>query len=386
MRSRLVKVLQPLVGLPIIVHLVELCRRVGVKRTIIVVGHQADRVKQALAELANGVEFVLQGEQRGTAHAVLQAEEALRGTSGEVLVLSGDTPLLTRALVERLLDAHLRTGAQVTSVTARLEDPTRYGRVIRDAAGNFLRVIEEVEATDEQRTVQEINAGVYCFSGPPLFRALHQVRPSRVKRELYLPEVLHIIQQEGGMVGLFVTPDPREVLGINTREELANAHAVLWRRAAIRWMDEGVTILEPETTHISPLATIGLDTILYPNVYLEGRTTIGEDCVIYPGCRIRNSHLGNRVTVLDGCVILDSEIADECTLGPSAHLRPRTRLMRKVKVGNFVEAKKSVICADLKVPPLTYVGDATHGDRVNVGAETITCKYDSFAKHPTIIE
>jgi bifunctional UDP-N-acetylglucosamine pyrophosphorylase/glucosamine-1-phosphate N-acetyltransferase len=386
MRSGLVKVLHPLAGLPMLAYLLELCRRVGVKRTIVVVGHQADRVKEALAEMASGVEFVLQAEQRGTAHAVLQAETPLRGTMGEVLVLSGDVPLLTDGLVERLLETHGRTQAQVTVVTTRLENPTGYGRVLRDATGNFLRVAEEVEATEDERSIQEINVGLYCFSAPALFRALHQVRPSPVKGEFYLPEVLPIIQRERGTVSLFVAPDSREVLGINTREELAEAHAVLRRRIAGHWMAEGVTILDPATVHLSPLVTIGRDTILYPNVHLEGRTSVGEGCLIYPGCRIRDSRLGDGVTVLDGTIILGSDIADACILGPYAHIRPASRLMRKARVGNFVEVKKSVLGEGSKAPHLTYVGDATVGDRVNIGAGTITCNYDGFAKHQTIIE
>lgn len=388
MRSDLVKVLHPLNGLPMVCHIVELCRRLGVKRTLMVIGHQAERVREALAGMP--VEFVVQAEQRGTAHAVLQAESAMGGSDGNVLVLSGDVPLLSDALVARLVATHQRARADATLLTTRLPNPSGYGRVLRDRRGAFRGIVEEVEATPTQRRITEISAGVYCFRAARLFAALHQVKPSSVKKELYLPEVLPIIlktgRKAGGGVATVQAEDPREVLGINTRAELAEAYAVLRGRIVARLMAEGVTCLDPAGVHVSSLATVGPDSTLYPNVQLEGRTRIGEGCTIHAGCRIRGSHLGNRVTVLDGCVILDSEIADDCTIGPYAHLRPGSRLLRKAKIGNFVEVKKSVIGEGSKVPHLTYVGDATLGDRVNIGAGTITCNYDGFAKHPTVIE
>ncbi len=388
MRSDLVKTLHPLNGLPMVRHALELCRRLGVKRTLVVIGYQAERVRDVLGEVP--VEFVVQTEQRGTAHAVLQAEGALEGFDGSVLVLSGDVPLLTDALAERLVATHVKARAHATLVTTRLANPTGYGRVLRDRRGAFRAVVEEVEATPAERRVTEINAGIYCFRAPTLFAALHRVRPSPVKRELYLPDVLPIIEKVGrkggGRIATVLADDPREVLGINTRAELAEAYGVLRRRIVDGLMSEGVTCLDPASVHVSSLATVGRDSTLYPSVQIEGRTTIGEGCTIHAGCRIRDSRLGNRVTVLDGCVIVESEIADDCVVGPYAHLRPQSRLRRRAKVGNFVEVKKSVIGEGTKVPHLTYVGDATLGDRVNVGAGTITCNYDGFAKHQTIIE
>ncbi len=390
MRSSLVKVLHPLNGLPMVCHILESCRRLGVKRTVAVVGHQAERVRETLAPLVSGVEFVHQTEQRGTAHAVLQTESALQGFDGNVLVLSGDVPLLGDALVERLVATHLRERADATLVTTRLASPSGYGRILRDRRGAFRAIVEEVEATPAQRRVMEINAGIYCFRAPHLFAALHQVKPSSVKKELYLPEVLPILRRTGGKAGgriaTVLADDPQEVLGINTRAELAEAAAVLRRRIVERLMAEGVTCLDPASVYISSLATVGRDSTLYPNVQLEGCTRIGEGCTIHAGCRIRDSRLANRVTVLDGCVISGSEIAEECTLGPYAHLRPGNVLKRRVKVGNFVEVKKSVIGEGSKAPHLTYVGDARVGDRVNIGAGTICCNYDGFAKHQTIIE
>jgi bifunctional UDP-N-acetylglucosamine pyrophosphorylase/glucosamine-1-phosphate N-acetyltransferase len=384
MRSDLPKMLHSLGGLPMVGHVLELCRRLGVKRTLVVIGHQADRVREALA--AYPVEFILQAEQRGTAHAVLQTEEALRGVVGEVLVLNGDVPLLSDELVGRLLATHAKARAVATVVTTRLANPTGYGRVLRDSRGAFRGIVEEVEATAAQRRVREINTGIYCFDAARLFAALHKVRPSAVKGELYLPEVLPILMKARGRIATVLAEDSREVLGINTRAELAEAYGILRRRVVEGLMESGVTCLDPATTHVSVLATVGRDTVLYPQVQLEGRTRIGEGCTVHAGCRIRDSEIGNRVTVLDGCVILEAEIADECAIGPYAHLRPGNRIRRKVKIGNFVEVKKSVIGEGSKVPHLTYMGDSTVGERVNVGAGTITCNYDGFGKHQTIIE
>ena len=385
MRSGLVKILHPLNGLPMVCHVLDLTHRFGVKRTLLVIGHQAERVRQALSPWAEGVEYILQSEQCGTAHAVLEAESALGGFDGDVLILSGDVPLLSDALLERLVATHLKTRAVATLVTTRLDNPAGYGRVLRDRRGAFRAIVEEVEATPTERRVTEINAGIYCFHAPRLFAALHQVKPSTVKKELYLPDVLPILQKAKRRIATVLAEDPREALGINTRAELAEAYAVLRRRMVDHLMADGVTCLDPASTHVSNLAKVGRDTTLYPTVQLEGCTAVGEGCTIHAGCRIQDSQLGNRVTVLDGCVILESEIADDCTIGPYAHLRPGSRMKRKAKVGNFVEVKKSVIGEDSKVPHLTYVGDTTIGNRANVGAGTITCNYDGFAKHRTII-
>ena len=384
MRSNLVKVLHPLGCLPMVGHVLELCRRLGVKRTLVVIGHQAERVKDALATYP--VEFILQTEQRGTAHAVLQTEAALQGFQGDLLVINGDVPLMTDVLAETLLGTHRKTRVQATVITTKLDDPRGYGRVLRDRRGAFKGIVEEVEATAPQRRVKEINAGIYCFSAPRLFAALHKVRPSVVKGELYLPEVLPILMKAGGRIASVLADDAREVLGINTRAELAEAYGVLRLRIVNRLMEAGVTCLDPATTHVSALSRVGRDSVLYPQVQIEGYTEIGEGCTVHAGCRIRDSRLGNRVTVLDGCVILESEIADEAAIGPYAHLRPGSRIRRKVKVGNFVEIKKSLIGEGSKVPHLTYVGDAIVGERVNIGAGTITCNYDGFAKHQTVIE
>ncbi len=384
MRSRKAKVLHALLGRPLVHYPVELSRRLGAKRVLVVVAHQAEEVKQSLA--GHPVEFVDQGEPKGTGHAVLRAEEALRGFEGTVLVLTADAPLLTEQTVRHLVEAHRSENAVATVLTARVAHPAGYGRILRDPQGRLHRIVEEVEATATEKQVSEINTGVYCFAAASLFEALRAVPVSPVKGEIFLPEVVRVLVQQGHPVHAVLTADATEVQGINTRAELAQAATVLRQRVNQRLMGEGVTLIDPQVTYIDDTVRIGPDTVIYPGVILEGTTTIGEGCVIHSHCRIQHSQLGEQVTVLDGSVILASEIADGCVIGPYAHLRPQSRLQRKAKVGNFCEVKKAVIGEGSKVPHLAYIGDTVMGKKVNIGAGTITCNYDGFAKHETVIE
>ncbi len=384
MRSRIAKVLHSLLGRALVHYPVDLCRRLGVKRMLVVVAHQAEEVQQALA--GQPVEFVHQGEPKGTGHAVRQAEEHLRGFEGTVLVLAADTPLLRVETVRQLIEAHHAGGAVATLLTARVAHPTAYGRILRDKQGRLRRIVEEVEATEAEKQVSEINAGVYCFAAASLFEALGRVPVSPVKGEVFLPEVVQVLVKKGQVVQAVLVADPTEVQGINTRAELAQAATVLRQRVHDRLMREGVTLIDPQATYIDDTVQVGPDTVIYPGVILEGATTIGEGCVIYSNCRIQNSLLGDGITVLDGSVIVGSEIAEGCVIGPFAHLRPQTRLKRKAKVGNFCEIKKAVIGEGSKVPHLAYIGDTQMGEKVNIGAGTITCNYDGFAKHETVIE
>ena len=384
MRSRWAKALHPVLGRPMVHYPVDLCLRLGVKRLLVVVGAQAEKVKEILA--GRPVEFIHQGEPRGTAHAVLQTEPTLAGFDGTVLVLAGDMPLVRDETVRQLLEVQTSTGAVATLLTAEVDNPTSYGRILRDQGGRLRRIVEEVEATERERSVNEINAGIYCFAGAALFEALKYVKVSRVKEEFFLPEVVQIFVEQGKTIYTLLAGDPYEALGINTRAELAQAASLLRHRVHERLMAAGVTLLDPAATYIDDTVTIGPDTVVYPGVVLEGATTIGAGCVIYPHCRIQDAHLDDGVTVLDGSVIVQSEIAEGCVIGPYAHLRPQSRLKAKVKVGNFCEVKKAVLGAGTKVPHLTYIGDATLGEKVNIGAGTITCNYDGFAKHETVIE
>ena len=384
MRSKLPKVAHPVAGLPMIAYVVEACRAVRAKRTLVIVGYQAERVREALA--GEAIEFILQQEHRGTGHALLQTEQALSGFDGDLLVLSGDTPLLTPTTLEVMVQAHRQARAHGTVLTAEVDQPHGYGRVVRDEAGDLLRIVEEPEATPREREIREINASVYCFAAASLFEVLRAIRPSAVKGELYLPDVVALLRERGHRVQAHRAADPEEVRGVNSRGELAEVHRLLWRKTAERLLADGVTLLDPQSAYIGPLVSIGPDSILYPNVTLEGRTMIGEETTIHSGCRVRDSKIGDGTVILDGCIIQESEIGERCLIGPYAHLRPQATLRAKVKVGNFVEIKKSVIGEGSKVPHLTYIGDTSIGERVNIGAGTITCNYDGVAKHRTVIE
>jgi bifunctional UDP-N-acetylglucosamine pyrophosphorylase/glucosamine-1-phosphate N-acetyltransferase len=349
--SELVKVLHPLNGIPMVCHVLELCRRLGVKRTLMVIGHQAERVRDALGGVP--VEFVLQAEQRGTAHAVLQAEPALQGFDGDVLVLSGDVPLLSNALADRLVATHRKGRAHATLVTTRLANPLGYGRILRDRRGAFRAIVEEVEATPAQRRLKEINAGIYCFRAASLFRALHRVKPSAVRRELYLPDVLPILMKARARIATVPAEDSREALGINTRAELADAYAVLRRCVVDRLMSEGVTCLDPAASTSRPWRRRDGIPRCTPTCNWRAVPASGG-CTIHAGCRIRTRAWGpgnGAGRVRDH----GKPYRRQCTIGPYAHLRPQTTLKRKVKVGNFVEVKKSVI-GEGQVPHLTYGG------------------------------
>jgi bifunctional UDP-N-acetylglucosamine pyrophosphorylase/glucosamine-1-phosphate N-acetyltransferase len=335
MRSKLPKVLHRIAGLPMIAYVLEACRSLHPKRTLVIVGYEAERVREALG--GESLEFVLQQEQRGTGHALLQTRHALSGFDGDLLVLSGDTPLLRPATLKGFVEAHRQAQAAATILTAEARHPTGYGRVVRNERGELLRIVEEPEATPEERRIPEINAGVYCFAAGPLFAALQAVRPSAVKGEFYLPDVVALIRERGGRVQAHRTADPDEARGINSRAELAEIHRLLWRDSAERLLAEGVTLLDPDSAYVGPLVTVGPDSILYPGVTLEGRTAIGEGTTIHSGCRIRDAKIGDGTVILDGCLIQESEIGDGCQVGPYAHLRPQAKLRSKVKVGNFVE-------------------------------------------------
>ncbi len=394
MRSATAKVLHRLGGRPLIAHV---CRSATAllkeaRPIYVIVGHQAEEVGDAArAELGEeGAVFVTQAEQRGTGDAVMCAREALEGANSTLLVLSGDVPFVRAETLGALVQQH-RThrgrGAACTLLSVKLDDPTGYGRVIRDAEGRFERIVEQKDATPEERQTGEINAGIYCFETRLLFDALERVRPENAQGEFYLTDVPGILRADGEDVSIYLHADAREVSGINTRVELAEFERVLRLRTLRSLMlNSGVTIIDPQHTYVSPDAQIGSDTVLHPNTHIEGRAVIGEGCEIHSGTRITDSRVGNGVVVRDNCVIVDSEIADGCTVGPFAHLRMNARMEENSAVGNFVEMKKSRLGSKSKAMHLSYLGDAEVGERTNIGAGTVTCNYDGKSKHPTLIE
>ena len=389
MRSARAKVLHQLGGRPLITHVCRAARELGPRHIYVVVGHQAEDVAAAVrAEFGDdNISFVTQAEQRGTGDAVMAARNALAQAESTVLVLSGDVPLVRSETLTMLVKQHHAANeGGCTLLSVRLENPTGYGRVIRDRDGQFVRIVEQKDASADELQVREINAGLYCFQAQTLFAALERVQPVNEQGEYYLTDVPELLSREGKPVGVYLHPDAREVSGINTRAELAEFENML-RRGAIRklMLEGGVTFIDPSHVYVSADAQVGRDTVIYPGVSLEGNSEIGEGCEIRSGSRITNSRIGHRVTIKDHCVIVDSEVADDCAVGPFAHLRMNTKMETGAVVGNFVEVKKSRIGRGTKSMHLTYLGDATIGENTNIGAGTVTCNYDGKAKHPTTI-
>jgi len=388
MKSRRAKVLHELGGAPLIAHVVRAAQALEPRAIVTILGHQAEEVERAvLAEVGELASFVIQERQRGTGDAVESARRVLENSDSLVLVLSGDVPMIRVETLQKLIEQHNNTAAACSILSVRLENPTGYGRIIRDESGAFRKIVEQRDATDEERQVREINSGIYCFEAKALFDALRKVEPKNDQGEYYLTDVAEIILAGGGNVSVYLINDAREVSGVNTRAELAEFENLV-RRSAIRrlMIESGVTFIDPSHAYISAEAQIGRDTIIHPNVTIEGKTVIGEGCVIRAGARITNSRLGDNVTVKDHSVIVDSQIESSCSVGPFAHLRMNALLEEKATVGNFVEVKKSRLKRGAKAMHLTYLGDATIGERTNIGAGTITCNYDGVNKHETVIE
>ncbi len=388
MKSKRAKVLHELGGAPLITHVVRAAQALDPRSIVVIVGHQAEEVEQVvLAEAGGLASFAIQATQRGTGDAVESARTYFEGSDSLVLVLSGDVPMIKVETLKNLIQHHNDAGASCTILSVRLEIPTNYGRIIRDQNESFQKIVEERDADEKQRQVKEINSGIYCFEAKDLFGALRKVEPANDQGEYYLTDVPGIILSSGGKVGVYLHNDSREVYGINTRAELAEFENLIRRSAIRRLMTEsGVTFIDPSHAYVSAEAQIGRDSIIHPNVTIEGKSVIGEGCVIRSGVRITNSRLGDGVVVKDHSVIVDSDVAANCSIGPFAHLRMNASLEEKAAVGNFVEVKKSRLKRGTKAMHLTYLGDATIGERTNIGAGTVTCNFDGTHKHETIIE
>ena len=388
MKSSRAKVLHEIGGFPLINYVSRTAKSLSPRKVYVVVGHQADEVsKTVAAEIGDLAEFVIQTQQRGTGDAVMSAKEQLSDANSVVVILSGDVPLLKSETLVSFINGHREQRAACSILSVRLENPTGYGRIVRSDDDKFSRIVEQKDASPEERQIKEINSGIYCFDSGKLFDALTQVQPTNQQGEYYLTDVPEILLKQGEKVNVFVHTDPREVSGVNTRAELAEFENLM-RRNSIRklMIDGGVTFIDPSHSYVSPQAEIGRDTIIYPGVSVEGSSVIGQRCEIRAGARITNSRLGDDVTIKDHCVIIDSEIDSHCSVGPFAHLRMNAKLEETSVVGNFVEVKKSRLGRGSKSMHLTYLGDATIGERTNIGAGTVTCNYDGHTKHQTIIE
>ena len=382
MKSATIKILHTAAGRPIIDYVLDLAAEIGTRPPIMVVGHQREAVQQAVGARAR---YAVQEEQKGTGHAVLQAVPLLDGAR-HVLILSGDVPLTRPETLRRLLDEHEQSQNALTLLTMKLDDPAMYGRIVRDSGGAVARIVEAKDASEDERRINEVNAGIYVFDGRYLIDNLRNLSTSNAQGEYYLTDLLGVLRGAGKRVGAVVAGDPIEALGVNSRADLASVESEIQRRVVAALMNDGVTFRNPATVVIDSTVTIGNDTVVYPFVTIEGKTTIGSRCVIEPGVHLVDVQVGDDVHLKTGTVAEDAVIANEATVGPYAHLRPGSRLGRHVKVGNFVETKKAVFGDGAKASHLSYIGDAEVGADANIGAGTITCNYDGVNKHKTVIE
>jgi bifunctional UDP-N-acetylglucosamine pyrophosphorylase / glucosamine-1-phosphate N-acetyltransferase len=384
MKSNLPKVLHPIAGRPMIERVLETANALSPETVTLIVGHKADVLRSKLVDNPN-VQFALQEPQLGTAHALQQAEPLLTGRSGSLVLLSGDVPLLSADTLRRLLDTHRGSGAAATVVTATVQRPYGYGRIVR-TKGRIARIVEERDASPTQRTIKEINSGIYAFDLAPLFDALRSIASQNAQGEFYLTDLVAIYRRRRLPVETLLIENAQEIRGINSRSELAEVSKLVTQKKNEELMAAGVTLIDPATTYVAPEAEIAADTVLHPGVVIEGRTRIGSACEIQAYVRISDSEIGDRVTINSFCLISGAQVAAGAALGPFAHLRPGTAVSEDARIGNFVELKNTKLGPRSKANHLSYLGDATIGADVNVGAGTITCNYDGVNKHRTVIE
>ncbi|MBC1730066.1 bifunctional UDP-N-acetylglucosamine diphosphorylase/glucosamine-1-phosphate N-acetyltransferase GlmU [Listeria seeligeri] len=381
MKSKLYKVLHPVCGKPMVEHVVDQISTLDVDKVVTIVGHGAEKVQE---HLAGKSEFVKQEEQLGTAHAVLQAKAALAEKDGVTLVVCGDTPLIEASTMEALLKYHHEKRAKATILTTVIEDPTGYGRIIRDDLGIVEKIVEHKDATEKEQRISEINTGTYCFDNKALFEELEKVSNDNVQGEYYLPDVIKILKDSDEVVAAYRMESFEESLGVNDRIALAEASKLMQRRINENHMRNGVTLVNPESTYIDINVKIGQDTVVEPGVMLRGDTVIGDDCVVTSGSEIVNSIIGERVHIRSSS-IFESKVGDDVQIGPYAHLRPESDIHNHVKIGNYVETKKAVVGEGTKLPHFIYMGDAEIGKNVNIGCGSIAVNYDGKNKAKTII-
>jgi bifunctional UDP-N-acetylglucosamine pyrophosphorylase/glucosamine-1-phosphate N-acetyltransferase len=384
MKSDLVKVLHQVAGLPMLAYPIRAAKDAGCSKVIVVTGHQKGKVEDAFK--TEDVQFAYQEKQLGSGHAVAVTEDLLEGFDGDALILCGDVPLITSRTLKKFSKSHKDSKAVVSVLSVTLDNPFGYGRILRDRSGNFFGIVEQRDATSSQKSIQEINTGLYCCKASFLFDAINKLGTDNDQGEYYLPDIVSIGVKQGRKVQAVETDDFQELKGINDRIDLAEAEKMMRQRILACHMRDGVTVVDPDSTYIDAEVKIGKDTIIYPNTVIRGSTTIGTGCVIEINCSVLNSVIGNDVHVKSSCVIDQSCVKDGVSIGPFAHLRSQAVIEEKAMVGTFVEVKKSCIGKGSKANHLTYIGDTTIGEDVNIGAGTITCNYDGKRKHPTVIE
>ncbi|MBI4855419.1 MAG: bifunctional UDP-N-acetylglucosamine diphosphorylase/glucosamine-1-phosphate N-acetyltransferase GlmU [Acetobacterium woodii] len=382
MRSQKPKVLHQVCGENILDYVVGASRDSGILDIAVIVGFQAEMVKESLSPQ---LETYYQKDQLGTGHAVLQALPFFEKLQGNLIVLVGDAPLIRAETIEGLVLAHETGGYAATVLTAKFDEPTGYGRMIKNRSGELQKIVEEKDANPEEKQIKEINSGMYCFDAQALILALQELKTDNSQGEYYLTDVIEIMRKMGKTAGTYVTPDPEDIQAINSRVQLAEAEVVMRKRINRKLMDAGVTMIDPATTYVGNRVLVGQDTILYPGVILEGETVIGEDCLIGANSRLVHTKIGNNVTI-QSSTILESSVDDYTSVGPYAYIRPGSEIGKHCKVGDFVEVKNSTMADGAKASHLTYIGDGDVGENVNLGCGTVFVNYDGKKKYRTIVE
>jgi len=384
MKSEIPKVLHPVLGRPMLSYVLDSVEGLLPKKTVVVVGHGSEEVRRVSS--SNKISYVTQSNQLGTGHAANCASSELKNFKGDILILNGDYPLITSATLKKFIREHNKKKADLSILTALVDDPTGYGRIRRNGKNNVIGIIEEKDASKDEKLIDEVNTGTYCVKSSFLWDALKKVNTKNRQKEYYLTDIVEQAHKSSLRINASVVSDSDEVMGVNDRSELSCVESLLKWRTNEKLMKSGVTMIDPEATYISPLVKIGRDTTIFPNTFIYGSTQIGKNCVIGPSTWIEDSKLGNSITIKSSCYITSAIIKNNVTVGPFAHIRPEVEIMDGAKIGNFVEIKKSRIGAGSKVPHLSYVGDATLGKGVNIGAGSITCNYDGYNKYRTVLE
>lgn len=381
MKSKKSKVIHKICGKPLIERVYQQVKNSKIDDIVVVVGNKAEQVKECLNER---VKYAFQNEQLGTGHAVMQAIDYLKERKGNVLILSGDTPLFTSRSIEDILEYHQTNQNTATVVTAQVDNPKGYGRIVRDEIHNVKKIVEDRDTSDYESKIKEVNSGIYCFDIEVLTQCLGLLNNNNSQNEYYITDVIEIMIQNGYKVGAKILEDANEILGINDRAQLAQLEKILRHQIIKNLMVNGVTFMDPESTYIEEDVVIGVDTIIYPSTIIEGKTSIGEECVIGPNTKISDSEINDNVKI-DNSVVLNSVVEDSTNIGPFAYIRPESKIGKGVKIGDFVEVKKSSIGDNTKISHLSYIGDAQVGKNVNIGCGAITVNYDGKNKYTTII-
>ncbi|MCG8484622.1 MAG: bifunctional UDP-N-acetylglucosamine diphosphorylase/glucosamine-1-phosphate N-acetyltransferase GlmU [Clostridia bacterium] len=382
MKSKIPKVLHQLCGHSMIDHVIRAVKASHINDIIVIIGSGADQVEKKLEK--SDVQFVLQKEQLGTGHAVQQAKDKIPN-QGNVIVLYGDMPMLSSETIKAFMAFHETEKNDLSVLTAKVENPYGYGRIVKNHKGEMIKIVEHKDADEEELLIDEINSGVYCFDAPFLKKHLHDIDNNNNQKEYYLPDLISIAVKNQYKLGTYQTLNSEELMGVNSRKQLMEADAAMRKKINEKWMDEGVTIINPEHTYIDPDVKIGIDTVIYPGATLKGNTIIGEDCMIGQNTRIENSIIKNRVEI-QSSVILDSRVDEATTIGPFAYLRPGSNIGKNVKIGDFVEIKNAAIGDGSKASHLAYVGDAEVGKNVNIGCGVIFVNYNGKEKQKIVVE